>query len=97
MTNIEIRQWLKEQNYQTEYEETGEYKMYYELNMPKILNDYLASQPNEIKTILKDVMQDYWFLLQCYANRSTPYSKEVEGFEAKHKRIMELLGEEIDG
>jgi hypothetical protein len=36
----EIYEWLEKQNYQTEYEETGEYKMYFEVDMPKILNDY---------------------------------------------------------
>lgn len=40
-SNTEILKWLKEQNYQTEYEETGEYKMYYEIDMPKILTDFI--------------------------------------------------------
>lgn len=41
MENKEIYEWLEKQNYQTEYEETGEYKMYFSVDMPKILNDFL--------------------------------------------------------
>jgi len=40
MNNIEIYKWLEAQKYQTEYEETGEYKMYFSVDMPKILEDY---------------------------------------------------------
>ena len=40
MKNTEIFEWLKAQNYQTEREETQEYLMYFELDMPKILEDY---------------------------------------------------------
>jgi hypothetical protein len=36
----EIYKWLRSKNYQTEYEETGEYKMYFEVDMPKILEEY---------------------------------------------------------
>jgi hypothetical protein len=36
----EIWNWLKEQNYQTDYEETGEYKMYYYMDMPSILKAF---------------------------------------------------------
>jgi len=39
-TKIEIYNWLMEQKYQTDYEETGEYKMYFDVDMPKILEDY---------------------------------------------------------
>jgi len=40
MNNVEIFEWLKKQNYQTEYEETGEYTMFFGVDMPKILNDF---------------------------------------------------------
>jgi hypothetical protein len=40
MNNVEIYKWLESQKYQTEYEETGEYKMYFSIDMPKILKDY---------------------------------------------------------
>ena len=36
----EILEWLKNQKYETDYEETGEYKVYYEIDMPKILTDF---------------------------------------------------------
>lgn len=40
MDNREIYEWLDNQGYQSEYDETGEYKMYFGIDMPKILNDY---------------------------------------------------------
>lgn len=40
MDKVEIYQWLKAKNYQTEYEETGEYRMYFEVDMPEILEAY---------------------------------------------------------
>lgn len=40
MNYVEIYKWLESQKYQTEYEETGEYKMYFSIDMPKILEDY---------------------------------------------------------
>lgn len=40
-TNKEIYEWLNTKNYQTEYEETGEYEMYFSVDMPKILNDFV--------------------------------------------------------
>ena len=36
----DIYAWLDSRNYQTEYEETGEYKMYFACDMPKILEAY---------------------------------------------------------
>jgi hypothetical protein len=39
-TNIEIYQWLETQNFQTDYSEYGEHKMYYDLDMPKIFRAY---------------------------------------------------------
>ena len=40
MDKVEIFKWLNSQMYQTEREETGEYLMYYGVDMPKILEDY---------------------------------------------------------
>ena len=40
MDKVEIYEWLKAQKYQTEYEYTGEYRMYFEVDMPKILEAY---------------------------------------------------------
>jgi len=52
MENKDIFEWLEKQNYQTEYEETGEYKMYFDLDMPKILEDYYNwRKNNEINNI----------------------------------------------
>ncbi len=39
-TNSEIHGWLQEQKYQTEREDTGEYSMYFDVDMPKILEEY---------------------------------------------------------
>jgi hypothetical protein len=36
----EIYEWLKSKNYQTEEGETGEYTMYFSVDMPKILEEY---------------------------------------------------------
>lgn len=44
MTDAEIYEWLRKQNYQTEYEETGEYLMYFGVDMPKILRAFLEHQ-----------------------------------------------------
>ena len=40
MNKAEIFKWLNSQMYQTEREETGEFLMYYGVDMPKILEDY---------------------------------------------------------
>ena len=40
LESAEILEWLKNQKYETDYEETGEYKVYYEIDMPKILTDF---------------------------------------------------------
>jgi hypothetical protein len=40
-TKNEIFQWLKEQGYQKE-EGPQEYSMYFDIDMPKILEDYYA-------------------------------------------------------
>ena len=50
MTDQEIWKWLRQQNYQTDYEETGEYKMYYDLDMPKILRAFLEHSKNQRTT-----------------------------------------------
>jgi hypothetical protein len=74
MNNTEIYKWLEAQNYQTEYEETGEYKMYFSVDMPKILEDYaklrlsavIKSLPeyNEVlyhaKTLTNEQFREYW-------------------------------------
>lgn len=39
MTNVEIYEWLDNQKYQTDIGEQ-EYRMYYAIDMPKILEDY---------------------------------------------------------
>ena len=39
-SEIEVYKWLKQQNYQTERDDTGEYELLFVVDMPKILNDY---------------------------------------------------------
>lgn len=54
MDDKTIYEWLKTQKYQTEYEYTGEYRMYFEVDMPKILRDYFnwaIAQKSEGKNI----------------------------------------------
>lgn len=41
MESREIFEWLRKQGYQTDYGEQ-EYRMYFDVDMPKILNDFLA-------------------------------------------------------
>jgi hypothetical protein len=50
MTDHEIWKWLEDQKYQTDYEEFGEYKMYYDLDMPKILREFLEYSKNQRTT-----------------------------------------------
>jgi len=45
MKDKEVFEWLKKQNYQTERGEQ-EYIMYFDVDMPKILNDFLAYKKN---------------------------------------------------
>jgi hypothetical protein len=45
-TAKEIYEWLKNQNYQTEIGEQ-EYRMYYAIDMPKILEQYYESRMKE--------------------------------------------------
>lgn len=40
MGNKEIYEWLAAKKYQTERNETGEYLMYFGVDMPKILSEY---------------------------------------------------------
>jgi hypothetical protein len=59
MDEVQIYEWLKAQKYQTDYEETGEYKMYFEIDMPKILEDYynyklLQQKKSSIKSYVGD-------------------------------------------
>ena len=54
MNNIEIYKWLEAQKYQTEYEETGEYKMYFSVDMPKILEDYAKLRLSAVIKSLPD-------------------------------------------
>jgi hypothetical protein len=49
-TAKEIYKWLKSQNYQTEFGEQ-EYRMYYAIDMPKILEAYHESRMKEIPEI----------------------------------------------
>ena len=39
-SNVEIFQWLEKKDYQNSLSDMGEYTLYYELDMPTILNDY---------------------------------------------------------
>lgn len=55
MKNEEIYKWLENQKYQTEYDETGKYKMYFGVDMPKILNDFTKI---ELLSLLED-LSDY--------------------------------------
>ena len=48
MNKIAIWRWLKDKGYPTDRNETGEYLMYYDIDMPRILNDfadYITQQP----------------------------------------------------
>jgi hypothetical protein len=54
MNNTEIYKWLEAQKYQTEYEETGEYKMYFSVDMPKILEDYAKLRLSAVIKSLPD-------------------------------------------
>jgi len=47
-TSEEIYKWLASKKYQTEYGENGEYKMYFEVDMPKILHEYAQTKQVEI-------------------------------------------------
>jgi len=54
MNNVEIYDWLERQKYQIEYEETGEYKMFFSVDMPKILNDYTKLRLSAVIKSLPD-------------------------------------------
>lgn len=43
-TNIEVYEWLSTQNFQTEYDENHEYKLYYELDMPQIIQAWMRDK-----------------------------------------------------
>jgi hypothetical protein len=51
MDKVKIWEWLKAKKYQTEYEYTGEYRMYFDLDMPKILEDYWKYKANLLGVI----------------------------------------------
>ena len=40
INKMEIWDWLKKQGYAIDYDSTDQFKMYYELDMPEILEDY---------------------------------------------------------
>ncbi len=45
--DVEILKWLQDQNYQTTTDEWGEHILYYDLDMPKILKDFIFWLNNE--------------------------------------------------
>jgi len=55
MEGKEIFEWLKSKNYQTEREESGEYLMYFALDMPKILEDYFDWKTEQKQKVVNDV------------------------------------------
>jgi hypothetical protein len=55
-TTEEIYKWLKSQNYQTEFGEQ-EYRMYYAIDMPKILEAYHESRMKEIPEITDEEIE----------------------------------------
>ena len=40
MEKQEFYKWLQNKNYQTIYEDTGEYKMYFKVDLYRIFKDY---------------------------------------------------------
>lgn len=43
LSDTEIHQWIEDQKYQTDY--SGEYRMYFGIDMPKILRNFLIDHP----------------------------------------------------
>jgi len=64
--NAHIYEWLDKQGYQTERDDTGEYTLYFELDMPKILKDYV------------DWVQ--WGCQPDFSVESSPLVKQSEGY-----------------
>ena len=59
-TDAEIYKWLADQKYQTEYEETGEYVMYFSVDMPKILRAFNKWMNDQIPQ-WTNVASNPWF------------------------------------
>lgn len=93
----EIYDWLKAQKYQTEYEETGEYRMYFEVDMPKILEAYYEWKVKKLNKpavsgslpsddIIREFSNKYAY--NRYYEQENPFDTTVTDFEAGIKWLI---------
>lgn len=84
MNNIEINEWLKGQNYQTEYEETGEYRMYFAADMPKILEEYYKWKVEKLN--IPDVMESVCHCINWHPSTNINEGKKAVCSHCKRPR-----------
>ena len=53
MKDVEIFRWLNKQKYQKESDDTGEFEMYFDVDMPRILNDFYKMVNTSYKVCAK--------------------------------------------
>ncbi len=84
ITDVNIFEWLSKQPYQTDYEGTGEYKMYFNLDMPKIIKDAIAHfstpTPKQELKPLSEITDEDWRngeedLSKCHCHKNNVKDK----------------------
>jgi hypothetical protein len=91
----EVFKWLHEKKYQTDYGQQ-EYRMYYDVDMPKILNAFLeeyASSLREENEQLKRDVDDLNLRQKRIDDAIKVYKEESERLQSDNDRLREALKE----
>lgn len=56
-------------------------------------SDKVSKEIKKLRKNLDDIMGDYWYILQCYANKNTHFPNEIKGYEDKYYRLQKALKE----
>lgn len=106
LADVSIYKWLESKEYQTEYEETGEYKMYFSVDMPKILNDFIkdfsfqkAQKLNQKKYSEEDLRKAFDLGGYCGVDFTKKPDVELERLiiSLSQPQQWQVEAEEIDG
>lgn len=89
VTNVEIFKWLQSQNYQTEQGEQ-EYKMYFDVDMPKILEAYYDWKLKRQMSANDPDDEKVWSVFMEAYDKFR--SKQIEDHYEPHKnKVIEIL------
>jgi hypothetical protein len=81
---ITAEEFLRSKNLQTEYEETGEYKMYFAVDIPKVMDEFAQPLKDRIKELEGRVITDN-------SKVNTNLLKENEALKQQVKELSEIV------